>query len=255
MRHSPDHPDPVQPGTTGIGHPIDAYLDGEACGSAQAALEARLREDPLLAAEMALQRRVDESIRRLFSPPAILDQAPAGGAEAGPIGRSIAGAPHRRRLLSPPLAAAAVLALAGALGYWAVLGSPLSPPPPHAPAPVVYQRVVAGGFEPQWVCEDEPAFIAYTRDLFGSSWVVAPQPGLKLVGWRSASDLLGPDAGLLLAERAGRRIVVAIDHRRNDRRIRGGDGLRVFRRRLGDLVMYEVSPLEVPAVIGHVEAR
>lgn len=238
--------------TPGDDAAIDAYLDGTLDAAALTAFEARLRAEPSLAAEVALQGRADESIRRQFAPPAIM----ANGEVIGAIGPSVAPARSGRpRIISPPMAAAAGIVIAGAVGYWAIVGSPFGPPAPHLTAPAVYQKVVAGGFEPQWVCRDEAEFIAYTRDQFGTSWVVPADPGLRLVGWRSGSDLLGPEAGLLLAERAGRKIVVAIDRASGDRKVRAGEGLNVFRGRLGGLVMYEISPLDAPVIVGRAMAR
>ncbi len=248
--HGAGPPDPA------IDALIDSYLDGAMSGAERSAFETRAQSDETLARELSLQRAADDSLRRQFKPPA----APIGlpGRAEGPAGRidgtsggalESAGRPRRRKV-STPLAAAALILLAVIVGYFTLNGSPFGPS--HSSAAEVYKRVVDGGFKPEWVCEGPEQFAQYTKDRFGRPWHIDQEQGTTLVGWRYSADLLSPDESLLLATRDGQKIVVVADSAANARRVRAGDGLRVHERETGGLVMYEISPLDQPVIINHI---
>lgn len=250
---------------------IDAYLDGAMSDQERAAFEARAQSDEAVARELALQRAADESLRRQFRPPAVPMNLPTRavqdtGEVAGRIDRTSGGAGGgggagagdgadrpRRRVISTPLAAAALILLAVVVGYFAMNGLPFGGGGgSHATAQAVYKQVVDGGFKPQWVCESDEQFAQYTKDRFGAPWQVDQDKGVTLVGWRYSADLLGPDESLLLATKDGQKIVVVADAAANARRVRGGDGLKVHTRETNGLVMYEISPLDDAVIINHI---
>jgi hypothetical protein len=72
------------------------------------------------------------------------------------------------------------------------------------------------------------------------------------VGWRYSEDVLSPDESVLLATKGSDKIVVVADEATHDRNLRESGGLHVYRRELGNLVLYEISPLEQPEVIGRI---
>lgn len=237
---------------------IDAFLDGAMSDAERAAFETRVASDEVLSRELALQRAADDSLRRQFRPPAEpmdlprLADGTAGRIETtsgGAAVRDSAGGP-RRRTMPTPLAAAALILLALAVGYYAINGSPFGGA--HATAAAVYHRVVDGGFNPEWVCENDAQFAQYTKDRFGAPWRIDKGEGVTLVGWRYSADLLSPDESLLLATKDGQKIVVVADSAANARRVRAGDGLKVHRRETHGLVMYEISPLDKPVVINSI---
>lgn len=246
---------------------IDAYIDGAMSDAERAAFETRATTDRTLARELALQRAADDSLRRQFSPPAAPTRLPGrtdavagrvdqAGADTAGRGASGGGAGDgagraRRRMISPPLAAAALILLALAVGYFAMNGSPFGGPS-RASAADVYKQVVDGGFKPQWVCDGPEQFSQYTKERFGAPWHVDQEKGVTLVGWRYSADLLSPDENLLLATKDGQKIVVVADVAANARRLRDADGLKVHERETRGLVMYEISPLDLPVIINHI---
>lgn len=230
---------------------LDAYLDGALSPHERQAFVERVTADPGLARELALQRSADDSLRRQFRPPAAMS-VPAAPARP-PVAARIAPA-RARRGNARAWAAAAGMLIAGAGVYWALHGSPFGPPEGLVTAQVAYQRVVDGGFKPEWVCENADQVAQYTRERFGSPWTIDPAPGLTLVGWKYSHDLLSPDATMLLATKDREKIVVIADRKTHDRRLSTPllSGLRVHKRETADLVLYEISRLPEPVVLDHV---
>ncbi len=87
---------------------LDPHLDGLSSPAEQAAFERELARDPALAAQAALQRRIDAALGRRFAPPGGL--APMSAPSSVPAPRGVAA--HRGAWL----AAAAALLLGLALG-------------------------------------------------------------------------------------------------------------------------------------------
>lgn len=222
---------------------LDAYLDGRLNPAQAAALAASAERDPALKREWRLQHRVDDSIRRAFAvPPAI-----APGASI-PLRAAADKGTRATRFRALALAAAVAL---GVGGYWAFVGSPAGDGG-RIDAPAAYQSALDVGFQPAWVCDNDQEFAAYTKDRFGTPWTVAPAPGLVLVGWRYSSNVLGPEASMLLATQDQAKIVVLADRAEHARALKGTADLRVHSRTLGDVVLYEISPLDQPAIIGRI---
>lgn len=221
---------------------LEAYLDDTLTPEQRRAFEARARHDETLARELALQRRAEESLKRQFQPPAM----PVLPTTTTTDGRALEAAPARgpsRLRLFVPLAAAAALAITAGVYLTLLAGTPVGP---------VYHKVVDAGFTPQWVCETDEQFTQYTKERFGTPWTFDNDPSIRLVGWRYSEDVLSPDESVLLATKGREKIVVVADEAAHDRRLRESGGLHVFRRTLGDLVLYEISPLEQPHVIGRI---
>lgn len=219
---------------------IERYFEGELDGPELEQFEHRLRQDEALREEVELQRRIDASLRRLFA-------APAGIADGRHPTDDAAAGPSRRTGVSwYGLAAALLLGVLGVWGAlrWADLG--------RSPLEREYLRTVAAGFEPEVVCTTDEEFARWMQEKFGHPMVVADPPAdLELVGW-SYSDAISGYTGLLLARVGGEPVVVVLDFLKLDTAVRpepDADGLRVFRRTIGGLVLYEVTPHESPAIV------
>lgn len=224
--------------------PIDAYLDGLMSPEERAAFEASMRADPALAAEVALQSRIDASIRAQLGP------AP----EAGAVGLRGTIPWHRRRLVWMSAAAAVLL---GASVY--VNLSNRAPAMRRVGADRLYAQLIAGGYTPQWRCETDEQFVGEVRSRLGAG-VLVPMgtPGVEIVGWAYADMALGTPISehtmVLLTRVENDEVVLLLDRERDDRKVAvpADSGLHVFRREVGGLVVYEVSPLESERVLNAV---
>jgi hypothetical protein len=248
--HGPpgDAPDPD-------GAAIDAYLDGELDAAARAAFEERLRGDAALRAEVELERRIGGRLRAIMAPPESIDAPLHAGAGASPAGAPgpVAGRVGPVRRVGPLLRIAAVLALAG-VGAWLAVARPWAPPAAEVALGEVRQRMVAQGFQPAWVCGDDAEMLRYTRERLGTPMTIHPGPGVQLVGWHYTGGALGEHAQVLLATVDGVRSVVVMDRAEHDRPQRAGaaaegEGLRLHRREVGGVVMYELSPRAEAAIL------
>jgi hypothetical protein len=238
---------------------LDAYLDGQLDAPERARFERRLRLDPELQAELELQRRVDEALRRRFRPPSpqrIL-QALSGRASEPEILRL----PPSRRWFQRPwgvaAAASIVVALLGANWYvWTTLPHGLGPRPARPPIELVslesgYQHEIKKGFRPLWLCETDHQFASSIFRSLGQGLLISlPPPGIKAKGL-SYCPSLSENTMILLAEVESHPVVVFIDRLAADSRpsLPGDSGLRLFRREVGTLVLYEVTPLSEPRVL------
>lgn len=227
----------------------DRFVDGLMSADEAASFERRMADDVALRADVESLRAVDIALRRYLGdwrdadPPVRIDMVATGLAGRGRAGRR--GWFGGRGAL---LAASVVLVfmLAGAF----VL---LRQPGPGAEA--LYQREIASGFRPMWVCDTDREFARWTNNILRQPLVpVSDMPeGVRTLGWSRAGDEspLSKRAALMLAEHNGERILVVVDRLENDERVRVSkdSGLHVFRKELGPLVLYELSPLASPAAL------
>jgi hypothetical protein len=239
---------------------VDAYLAGELRGEALASFEWRLRTDEVLAAEVAAQRRLGQALRGAFAEPGaqvftVPDPVPdTSGVVAGRIG------PSRRWY---GVAAAAIMVIGAGVAAYAMLGrGDKRLIPGEQTAAEVYAAVLKGGFKPPVVCPNEPALFAELVknrlgvDLFPD---FARGVGVALTGWGYSNHWgtpLGPGTLVLLAERGEAKIIVIMDRLKSDRMVAPPKaGARMFRKVAGDLVLYEITPLDEPIVLPMLDAR
>jgi hypothetical protein len=162
------------------------------------------------------------------------------------------------------LGIAAVLAVIVGVQYTGLLGgnsgggpSGQGPQSARGDAAGLFRSIEAAGFTPVWVCSTDEELRKYTRENLGAAWTIAPVPGLELVGWSYTDRLLnGQYSSVLLATYNGRRLIVVADHAHFDRKVNApADGsLKVHKRTIGETVVYEVSPLDEPVVLGRISA-
>ncbi|MGQ0629055.1 MAG: anti-sigma factor family protein [Phycisphaerales bacterium] len=239
---------------------LDLYLDGALHGQALADFEARRASDPALRAEVALQRRADQSIRVAlpyhpappisFAPP-VTTTTVGGHSIAGRIAPTVARAGTNWRRLG--LAAAVLL---GGAGIWAGYVHITTPSFERLiPPDMVYGQLVAGGFKPEFVCIDDAGFAKAVRDRLGTALHLTPAAGIVALGWGYGDDyqgkIVGPRTLVLLATVDGEQVVVLMDRASDDRTLVMPDacGLHLYRAQVGPLVLYEISHFERPRIL------
>ncbi|MBC7835981.1 MAG: hypothetical protein H7Y88_12910 [Phycisphaerales bacterium] len=247
--------------------PLELYLDGLLEGVALAAFEAELARNPALRRQVELQSSIDAQLAAGFRPPSAASlpaasftagSAPADAIAPGtaPMAGRISPAPSSvgRRLRYYAAAAAILLSLAGS---WSVYVNLTAPKFGVVTPQAVYQRLVSSGFNPEFVCTTDEAFVAALVDRFGQGGAVVmePTPSIELVGWAYANGYEGvtisPDTLVLMARVEGEPVIVLMDKASRDRTLKKPEleSLDMFRRTVGGLVLYEVTSVGGPRII------
>ena len=153
-------------------------LDGDASDSQRAEFDTMLREHENLRAEYDVQSAIESSLRRFAA-----RAQPANHAEAAAIGAAKT-APRARRIVYMSAGIAAAILLAVSVAAVILLrGAPACSPE------AVYDRLVADGLSPLWVCSNNEEFAAYTKRNKGEPLIVArPDPLTEYVGWTYAAS-------------------------------------------------------------------
>lgn len=175
------------------------------------------------------------------------------GASTG--GRAAGGGGGRGTPRWMGLAVAAGLAIAagGGAGYWwFVIGTAA----PYRQPAEIYQAQAGNGFTPEWVCTTDEEFVRTVRDRFGEPGLLPMATmGVEVIGWAYNTPVLSNRTATLMTRVDGREVLVLIDSAEKDVNLRrageamGAPGLNLFKRRLGGLVLYEVTPLDSARVI------
>lgn len=228
---------------------LDLYVDSMLEELPRHRFETEMLDDDRLRRAVAQQRSIDASLRRQLAPPPTLD--------LGAVVRAAAEPPPSpalsTRWRSWAIAASLLATFVGVwLGWEAIQSRRQAPGPydrPWTTLTQLYDQTVETGFEPDWVCADDAEFAAHFRDSYGQPLLLAPG-NVEALGL-SIGYVMSPRTTCLLARVDGRDVLVAIDRVEVD----GGaaldqtDGLNRFRRLLGRLVAYEITPLAEPRVL------
>ena len=238
------------------GDALDRYLDNLLSPEERREFEQRLEREPDLALRLATQRRVDAALGEYARPPspqrvlAAIVAAPLPGAE--PIAR-IGSRTWPRRL-----AIAAVLIL-GVFGAWQVLQVLRSDTKgnydvgPHRSLFQAYHDTVDAGFESDWTCRDDAEFALTFYHRFGQMLSMNPPlpQNAEALGLEYF-DILTPKTIGMLTRIDDQPVMIFVDRLDHDQPApQAPQGLQLFRRTLGELVLYEVSPLTEPGLIDH----
>lgn len=239
---------------------VARYLDGVLPPEERAEFERALAASDELKRELELQRGLDDSIRRAipYTPRQIRFDLPSTAPDlrlAGTEPETVASRPVRESRGIPArwrwyaAAAALLLVAATAINLLVRERVPLIPPDQ------VYTRLVSGGFRPEFVCTTEEEFAKAVRDRFGQALVSRAAESIALIGWayndQYQGRLIGFRTLVLMARVEGDPVIVLMDHADQDRSLSVPDhlGLRLFRRRVGGLVCYEVTPRLQPEIL------
>lgn len=268
---------------------LERYLDDALPAEQRTEFEARLERDEEARAALALQRRLDASLRRKLAPPSVaqlepildgarsaaahtnghaghhhgvadlataLELTPATGAgESAPLRR------HESRWSWPRrLAVAAVLALVFVLGWFALVESqPAGRYAVGEPRSMVdvYRSRAEIGFAPDWRCESEQIFIETFQETLGQPLRLAEEDmpaDISMLGL-AYDNVLTPRTIIMTGLVEGEGVLVFIDRNGPTRpaTVSGESGLQVFQREVGNLVLYELTPLDSSRMLKYFE--
>ena len=239
--------DPQQPEAR-----LQAYLDGQLPAQEREAFAREIAANADLAAQIALQKRIEESLRRSFKtpePPAKIELPQRELA-------TLKARSRRRMLIIAGLAATAVTIFWVALA-WRFFGGEAEPNyDPNQPLADIYQMTVAQGFKPKWVCDNPEEFASTFQKRQGQPLVLAALPaGTKMEGLTYVGGL-SRYTTTMLARADGKPVMVFVDRADSDphpAEPAAKTGLHLFRKQLGSLVLYEISSLDHPAVMDYLE--
>ena len=230
---------------------IDRYLDGLLSGPEREAFERRLEAEPGLRAALELQSRINDSLARAFV-------APAPEKVMGPVRTAQSSASRwsiPRLLRSRWVALAASLLLV--LGVWSAWRATrpgkfggYDELPVRYTMEMVYRMETQKGFKPQWVCDTE-------REMATTYWQQLDQPlavpiPAEKKGWGlSYFNTFSPKTVVLLAKVNDTPVMVFADRAEKDTRElpSAESNLHAHRKQIGDVVLYEVSPLPQPHLL------
>jgi hypothetical protein len=238
---------------------LDDYVDDLLDDDDRSAFERELQHRPALRDEITRQHRIDSTLCRAFSPPADghlrnLVSSALSDHEGG--SSSVIRFPRRR--MPWALAASLLLAVAGLWMIIATVGTRHAGPDPyaiqaHRTMQQVYADELASGFEPDWVCEDDREFRSAFWLRFRQPLLLRPLPESIAALGLAYSNTITTNTMYLLADVKGQRVLVFIDKLKRDSSPPDVDdtSLYVHRRVVGDLVLYELSPLPESTVIDY----
>lgn len=256
---------------------LELYLDGLLGEGPRAEFERLCASNPAMARELELARRIAGSVSRQFTPPSPMNMAVFGTAAAG-AARTPASAhdtadppapipfpgPARPRAGSTPRWRWAGYAVAAVLGIAAVAWWSSTVPDPAAVRRLTAMEVMASakqsGFVPIFVCKDDEEFASTVKKRFGTPLLVAAESGLAVLGWAYsdtyAGELVTKNSLVLMARVDGQDVLVFMDR---DPALTGEGntlelgpapaGHRLFKRTLGPLILYELTPFDHPRVL------
>ncbi|MCC6971027.1 MAG: hypothetical protein IT434_12485 [Phycisphaerales bacterium] len=246
MSHAPSNPGPDP-----IFDQIDAYLDHTLSPSDRGAFEARLAADESLRAELDLARGIEASLKRTHVPADL----PAPMLPPQPAARSTLASSHTGRHRLWWLASAAAVLLLASAGYF--IYDHFDTSFRRYDPGKFYALAAQRNFAPDWTCNNDEEFKDTTRNNAGQAMLVRQDPSAKvrLIGWAYSKTYrgtpLGPRTIMLFAMVDDAPIIVLVDKLANDAKIKEDSDprLHIFRRELGNTVLYEITPRPASGVI------
>lgn len=253
---------------------INAHADGMLTPDQQAQFDRALAASKSLRDEVELQARISRTLKRQFEPPTadqILKRAasrqPAAKVKPDTSPAAAAGSRPARRFWTPAVKvtviAASLAILAGGGWYgWLLMQESTGPTLQIARRPEatnralheVFADTIRQGFKPVWVCEDDKQFFQTTYQRFGHGLMLAATlpKSHQALGW-SYGLSISPTSAYLLCTVDGKKAIVFIDKADRDsgQTLPEGSELWLHRRKIGEMVLYEVSELDTPQMLEH----
>ena len=234
---------------------LEMYLDGLMSQEEKAEFEQLLKSDSDAAGQVELQREIDIRLRRKFPPSAVvaadIEQLVSGSQRPDVDVELPSHTRPRRWLLGVFGGLAATVACALFVWQW---GGQRDLQPYFRPRPLaeIYRETVESGFRPYYFCEDDDRFQLTFAKRQNVPLRLAEMPAERRMIGLSYSGGLSRDTTAILCFTQEKPIVVFVDRSETDTSIATDDldpNLHLFRKQLGDLVLYEVSPLETATIL------
>lgn len=238
--------------------PLDLYLDGTLEGPELAAFERRIVAEPSLRRIVDQHRRIELGLKKQFKVPSISVSLPA----VAPAPIPFPAAPSRKTAsfkfpIAPRfLLYAAIVAVVGIVGWWQMSPRSISVKSIQLSAGQVYANLTSKGFKPEFVCTTDEAFNDTMKKRFGQGLLIASAPNIELIGWAYSEGYQGAVVSkkelILMAKVDGKETVVFMDNSKNDSwfgiKEDAPPGMNVFKRRVGGIVMYELTASPTPVL-------
>jgi hypothetical protein len=160
-----------------------------------------------------------------------------------------------RRRLALIAAATAATVVWGTLA-WQYFGKKSDAPnyDPNIPLATIYKTRVADGFHPTWICNDEHEFASTFLTRQGQGLLLASLPeGTQMEGLTYCGGI-SRYTTTMLARVNGAPVMVFVDRADADTHPAppaAETRLHLFRKELGPLVLYELTPLNHPTVMDY----
>lgn len=235
---------------------MDSYLDDRMEPSEKEVFADRLACDAGLRADYERQRAIDASLQRVYRG-AHLDQLleRVEMAIGGEIGETQPFNPSQRGWRVFAAAALLALSLVGVWYSWS-----MTRPPPvvdvYAKQPwrgfaTVYYDTIRDGFKPAWICRTEQQFERTFSRRFRQPLLLAKLPSGMTAGGISYSNTLSEATINVLGRVDGTPVMIFVDRVDVDHAPLPPPPpeLRIFKRQLDDLVLYELTPLDRPNIL------
>lgn len=240
---------------------LDAYLDGQLQEAELSAFERQLERHEGLRIQVERQMALDDTLLRLFPTPSTDQLLPHWPSTHARQRRSLSTTDwsHRARLMATA-ACLALIVLAG----WRVWQFAIPPEPgryrrqPWRSLATVYDDTLKGGFKPNWVCKDDEEFMMTFRSRLGQRLLLAQSEGAVLSVGIGYCHSITPQTLYLLARvscdvdaEPTDEVLVFVDRVERDMgpSLPEGSALRLFRRQVGKLLLFELTPCSQPRVL------
>jgi hypothetical protein len=229
---------------------LEKYLDYAPDSPERAETDRAMSSNRQMQLELQLQMQIEESIKRLFvssaAPADLLARLQAPTPLAQPATQS------RRNWAKLALAAIAVSVVWGFLILRFIPASRPVVEYKNLPLPTIYDQTVASGFQPYWVCKDAHEFASTFLNRQGHGLLLADLPEETKMEGLAYTGGISQNTTTMLARTNGQPIMVFVDRASADTHPvlpKTETKLHLFRKELGPLVLYELSPLDHATVM------
>ncbi|MCH8825235.1 MAG: hypothetical protein IH984_17200 [Planctomycetes bacterium] len=233
---------------------LDAYLDGEMEQKQREEFQKILAEDENLRAELELQQKIDDGLGRLFTPTSKDNVAEILGDSKMNLPHDAKASTKGSGIFTVRRFAAAAAIAGGIFGSWLTFNA-LKPTSINRlqwqSIEAVYAQAQANQVE-VWLCEDEAEFADVFKNGYDQPLVLpfdTPQ-GIEVVGL-AYRFTISRYTICLLSTVNDEPVLVLIDRVEAGARpsLSQKSALRLFEKRVGKLVLYEVTPWQEPSLL------